>query len=163
MTSSKCSRRHPESGSIVIEFALSAFLILGFFIGIFQFGYMFYAYNVLVNAVRDGARYASLKPYDSASATPSSDFLTAVQNQVVYGNSNPGNGATPILNGLTTDNVSLVVTPGPAGLAMTPPASMTVSITNFTINSMFSSAALNGRPSSTFPYTGTVVAPPPGN
>ena len=67
---------------MMIEFALSFFLIFGFFAGTFQFGYMFYAYNTLVNAVRDGARYASLKPYDSASATPSSGFQTAVQNQV---------------------------------------------------------------------------------
>jgi len=146
---------------MMIEFALSFFLIFGFFAGIFQFGYMFYAYNTMVNAVRDGARYASLKPYDSATATPSSDFLTAVQNQVVYGDPSPSDGATPILNGLTTSNVSLVVTPGTAGLAMTPPAAMTVSITNFQINSVFSTTTLNGRPSSTYPYTGVIVQPGP--
>jgi len=145
---------------MMVEFALSSFLLFGFFAGVFQFGYMFYAYNTLVNAVRDGARYASLKPFDSASSTPSSDFQTAVQNQVVYGNPNPPPGAAPILNSLTTGNVSLVVTPGSAGQAMTPPASMTVSITNFQINSVFSNVTLNGRPSSTYPYTGTVVAPP---
>lgn len=144
---------------MMVEFALSFFLIFGFFAGTFQFGYLFYAYNKLVTAVYDGARYASLKPYDSANATPSSDFLTAVQNQVVYGDPNPPTGATPVLNGLTTSNVSLVVTPGPAGTAMTPPQAMTVSITNFQITSLFSTVVLNGRPVTTFPYTGIVIQP----
>ena len=46
------------------------------FSGIFQFAYSFYVYNTLVVAVREGARYASIKPYDStttqrpASRTP---------------------------------------------------------------------------------------------
>ena len=141
---------HTESGNMVIEFALSSVLLFGFFAGIFQVGYTFYAYNILVNAVRDGARYASLKAYDpAASATP--DFRTAVQNQVVYGNPNPPAGATPVLKGLTTSNVSMVVTPGQA--------SITVSITNVQINAVFSNVALNGRPSATYPYAATVAAP----
>jgi len=152
-------RKRRQSGSMMIEFALSFFLIFGFFAGTFQFGYTFYAYNTLVSAVRDGARYASLKPYDSATATPSDAFVLAVQNQVVYGDPDPPAGATPILSGLTTANVSVTVTPGAAGAAMTPPVAMTVSITNFQINSVFSSATLNGRPSSTYPYTGIVIQP----
>lgn len=156
-------RRNPEGGSLMIEFALSFTLIVAFFTGIFQFGYMFYAYNTLVNAARDGARYASLKPYDSSESMPSGSFLSEVQNQVVYGTPTPAAGAVPILKGLTTSNVSLVVTPGPPGASMSPPAAITVSISNFQINSVFSTVTLNGRPSVTYPYTGTVVTPPPGN
>lgn len=144
---------------MMVEFALSFFLIFGFFAGTFQFGYTFYAYNTLAESVKDGARYASLKPYDSATSTPSSAFQTAVQNQVVYGDPNPPEGATPILNGLTTNNVSVVVTPGAAGVAMTPPAAMTVSIVNFQINSVFATTLLNGRPTCTFNYTGVIVQP----
>jgi len=156
-------RRNPESGSMMIEFALSFTLIFAFFTGVFQFGYMFYAYNALVNAARNGARYASLKPYDSTGSKPSSSFLTDVQNQVVYGTPAPAPGAMPVLKGLTTGNVSLVVTPGTAGGTITPPAAVTVSISNFQINSVFAKVTLNGRPSVTYPYTGTIVTPPPGN
>ena len=49
-----------ERGSAMVEFALSATLIVSFFAGVFQFGYSFYAYNALEEAVRGGARYASL-------------------------------------------------------------------------------------------------------
>ena len=136
-----------ERGSTMIEFAFSSVLLIGLFSGVFQFGYTFYAYNTLVNAVRDGARYASLRPYDS---TASGDFQTAVQNRVVYGSPNPPLAAAPILKGLTASNVAIVVTPGPS-------ASVTVSITNFQINAVFSNVALNGRPRATYPYTGTVV------
>ena len=140
-------RRCAQRGSTMIEFALSAFLLFTFFSGVFQLGYTFYAYNTLVNAVRDGARYASLKPVDLGSAPAGGDFLRAVQNQVVYGSPAPPPGAPPVLNGLTTGNVSLIVAP----------KSVTVSITDFHINAVFSTLALNGRPSAAYPYTGTVV------
>src|SRR5690349_6943876 len=86
------ARGRVERGEALIEFALSFFLIFAIFSGIFQFGYTFYVYNSLVNAVREGARYASIKPYDSTTTTPSSAFQTAVQNMVVYGDANPANG-----------------------------------------------------------------------
>src|SRR5207245_9985969 len=50
---------------------------------------LFYVYNTLVIAVREGARYASIKPYDSTTTTPTSAFQNAVRNMVVYGDQNP--------------------------------------------------------------------------
>ncbi|MGA2600179.1 MAG: TadE family protein [Bryobacteraceae bacterium] len=140
----------------MIEFVLSATLLAGFFTGIFQYGYAFYAYNVLVNAVRSGARYASLKPYDSHSASPSEAFQLAVQNMVVYGDPDPPRNAVPVLGGLTRSNVQLTVTGGPTGGSLVAPASMTVSISRFQVNSIFSVLNLDGRPSLTFPYTGVL-------
>jgi hypothetical protein len=148
--------RHGEKGSAMIEFVLSATLLAGFFTGIFQYGYAFYAYNVLVNAVRSGARYASLKPYDSHSAVPSEAFQLAVQNMVVYGDPEPPRNAAPVLGGLTRSNVQLTVTGGPTGGSLVAPASMTVSISRFQVNSIFSVLNLDGRPSLTFPYTGVL-------
>lgn len=153
--------RRRERGSAMIEFVLSATLLAGFFTGIFQFGYAFYAYNVLVNAVRGGARYASLKPYDSKSASPSDAFQQSVQNMVVYGDPDPPANAIPVLGGLGRANVTLTITPGPSGGSVVAPALMTVSISRFQVNSIFSLLNVDGRPSVTFPYTG-VLSPPHG-
>jgi Flp pilus assembly protein TadG len=98
-------RGRQQRGSALVEFALTFVVLFGVFSGSFEFGYAFYAYNTLVNATREGARYASLKPYDSASSTPSAALQSAVQNMVAYGN--PAGGATPILRGLAPSNVQL--------------------------------------------------------
>jgi len=147
-------KKGSQRGSVFIEFALSFLVLFSIFTGAFEFGYAFYAYNTLVNAVREGARYASLKPYDSASSTPSTAFNTAVQNMVVYANPSPSNGATPILRGLSTSNVNLtVLSNGEA------PMQMTVSISNFSIDAVFGTVVLNGNPSVSFPYLGIPTPP----
>src|SRR5689334_2683846 len=147
-------RKAGQKGSVFIEFALSFLVLFSIFTGAFEFGYAFYAYNTLVNAVREGARYASLRPYDSGSSTPSTAFNTAVQNMVVYSNPNPPNDATPILRGLSTSNVNLtVLTSGSA------PLQMTVSISNFSLDAVFGTIQLNGNPSETFPYLGIPTPP----
>ncbi len=151
--------RSRERGDALIEFALSFFLIFAVFAGIFQFAYSFYVYNTLVTAVREGARYASLKPYDSITTTPSNTFLAAVQNMVVYRDPNPANGAPPVVAGLTPGKVALVVTGGPTGGTLTAPTQMTVSISGFTIDAVFSTWNLTGKPNCTFPYTGILTPP----
>jgi Flp pilus assembly protein TadG len=143
-----------QKGSVFIEFALSFLVLFSIFTGAFEFGYAFYAYNTLVNAVREGARYASLSPYDSGSSTPSTAFNTAVQNMVVYANPTPPDGATPILRGLATSNVNLSVTTN--GVA---PLQVTVSISNFSLDAVFGTIQLNGNPSETFPYLGIPTPP----
>src|SRR6266478_744161 len=97
--------RRGRAGHIMLEFALGSGLLVAAFGGTFGFGYTFYQYNSLANAVNDGARYASLRPYNSTTVTPSPDFLLAVKNMVVYGN--PAGGAVPVAPGLTTDQVKL--------------------------------------------------------
>jgi hypothetical protein len=118
------------------------------FAGTFQFGYTFYAYNNLNSAIRGGARYASMRGYDSGTSTPSTSFSTAVKNMVVYGNVE-GTGS-PVVLGLTTGNVEIV--PNMKGSI---PASMTVQIKNFTVGQVFGSYTFNSKPSTTFSYTGT--------
>jgi Flp pilus assembly protein TadG len=154
-------RAHPasrERGEALIEFALSFFLIFAAFSGIFRYAYSFYCYNALVAAVREGARYASLKPYDSTTTTPSSPFLTAVQNMVVYADANPPNGTKPVVPGIQASNVTLTVTGGGTG-TLTAPTQMTVAITGFTIDAVFGTWNLNSKPNCTFPYTGILTPP----
>lgn len=144
--------KHDQRGSILIEFALTFLILIAVFSGAFEFGYAFFAYNTLVNAVRGGSRYASLRPYDSASATPSSAFTTAVQNMVVYGD--PAGGTAPVLRGLGTSNVQLsVLTAGSA------PLQVTVSITGFSVDAVFGTINLNNKPSCSFPYLGIPTPP----
>ena len=156
---------------MIVEFALSSFLILWTFSGMFEFGYAFYAYNSLVNAVRNGARYAGNLPYASASLTAvagsnpvtytsaDSTYTSKVQNMVVYGTPTPATGAKPIVLGLTTSNVNLGMTPGAAGVNMQPPVAVTISIQNFSLDAIFKTFTMNGRPLVTFPYTG-ILDPP---
>jgi Flp pilus assembly protein TadG len=144
MTKSSRSRR----GNAIIEFALGATVLFPLFAGAFQFGYTFYVYNNLNTAIRGGARYASLRSYDSATSTPSTGFSTAVKNMVVYGNS-AGTGQ-PVAPGLTVDNVQ--VSPVMSGAV---PGAMTVQITGYTVDAVFTKFTFNAKPSATFPYTGT--------
>jgi hypothetical protein len=147
-----------ERGNALIEFALSFFLIFAVFSGIFQFAYSFYVYNTLVVAVREGARYASIKPYDSTSTTPTSGFQNAVRNMVVYGDPDPPGGALPAVPGLLASNVALFVTGGGAG-TLTAPTQITVSITGFRIDAVFGTWNLSGKPNATFPYMGILTPP----
>ena len=143
--------RKKRSGSVLVEFTLSAIFLTGLFLGVWQFGYGFYIYNELEQSVRAGARYASLRTYNSATSTPTSDFLTAVQNVVVYGD--PAGGTTPVAPGLTTANVSLTVT------FTSVPTEMNVAITGYQLPTYFGSQTLSGKPTTTFPFVG-VFGPP---
>ncbi len=134
-------------GSSVVEFALGSGVILVAFMGTFQFGYTLLQYNRLENAVVQGVRYASLIPYDSNTTAPSAAFQAAVQNMVLYGS--PTTGTTPVLSGLTAQNVTLTVT-----FTNGIPSAMTVAITGYTIDGLFGSSTLTGKPQISYPYQG---------
>jgi Flp pilus assembly protein TadG len=140
-----------RQGNAMLEFAIGAGVLVAAFTGTFQYGYTFLQYNNLKNAVARGARYASLVPYDSSTDTPTTAFSTAVKNMVVYGSTTAG---TAVLTGLTTSNVNLTVT-----FANNVPSAMTVNITGYTINSIFSTTTLSSKPKVTYAYQG-VWSPP---
>jgi hypothetical protein len=125
-----------RAGSALIEFAGSLIIITALFTGIFQFSYALSTYQALVNAVRAGARYASLQP-------PSPQLEQSVRNVVVFGDPAPPASAKPVTPGLTPANVDLILEPGTA----------TVSIRGFELASIFSKIKLDGRPTVTFPLT----------
>ena len=136
-----------RSGNVLVEFAVGSGVLVAAFTGTFQFGYTFLQYNNLENAVARGARYASLVPYDSADTNPSTAFKTAVKNMVLYGS--PTAGTSPVLPGLSTTNVNLTVT-----FANGIPSLMTVSISGYTISSIFASSTLTTKPKVAFTYQG---------
>ncbi len=143
-------RRKRQGGNALIEFALAFGFLFPLLAGTFQFGYAFFVYNELQNAVRQGARYAAYKTYDSSSATPSTTFANSVKNAVVYGN--PAGGTVPIVPSLTTSNVNLQVT-FTAGV----PAMMTVSIQDYTLDAFLRTFSIS-KPAASFSYVG-VYAP----
>lgn len=136
-----------RDGNAMMEFAIGAGVLVAAFTATFQFGYTFLQYNNLQNAVARGAHYAALVPYDSPTSTPSAAFKTAVQNMVLYGT--PTAGTSPVLTGLTSSNVNFTV-----AFANGVPSAMTVSITGYTINSIFATSTLTNKPQITYTYQG---------
>jgi Flp pilus assembly protein TadG len=143
----RLAQRRRRAGSVMVEFVLGSGLLLLLFGGTFQFGYMLLQYNKLESAVAQGARYASLLPYDSATDIPSDAFVGMVRNMVLYGA--PASATTPIVPDLTPANVSLTVT-----FEKGVPSAMTVAITGFTVDCVFGSTTLINKPRATYPYEG---------
>ena len=135
------NRPRRQRGNTLIEFAGALLLISTMFTGMFQFGYSLYSYNRLVNAVREGARYASMQPYGSVNTNP--DLPKTVQNMVVYGDPEPRLGAQPVISGLGVKNVQLI----------SDAKTITVAIRDFRIDGLFSRLSLDGKPTVTFPCT----------
>jgi Flp pilus assembly protein TadG len=140
-----------RKGSAVVECALSAAIMLPLLSGMFEIGYGMYSYNRLQNAVRAGARYASLRSYDSTTNSPTQAFVTAVRNVVIYGS--PEGGATPIVSGLNPEHVQLAVS-----MNGSMPANMSVSVSGFNIHTVFTNVQLNQKPKATFAYGGRYTA-----
>ena len=130
-------------GNSLIEFALGFAVFWAFFAGTFMFGYTMQVYNLLETAVGMGARYASHVEFDE----PDHTFITKVKNMVVYG-SDEG-GASPLVPGLTTDQVSVTWTKDSGGV----PQTLTVSVQNYTVNAVFRSFTFN-KPSVTVKVEG---------
>ena len=63
MTNPSTRRRNSEAGAELIEFALVFPLLLMIILGIVDFALMFQRYEVVTNAVREGARVAVLPGY----------------------------------------------------------------------------------------------------
>jgi Flp pilus assembly protein TadG len=144
------ARWRRRRGNAILEFTLAATFFVPLMLGAFQFGYGFYVYNRLVGAVQGGARYASLRDYDSTSS-PSAAFSAAVKNVVVYGD--PAGGSSPIVPGLSTDKVNIT-----AVMNGSVPDMVTVSVHNFSIYAVVTTIHLTGKPSASHRYRGRVAA-----
>ncbi len=145
-------RRANRRGGAMVEFALSFGFLFSVFAGIFQFGYAFFVYNQLENAVRGGARYASLADYDSLTETPSATFETAVKNMVLYGN--PAGTGSAIVPALSESNITVTAT-----MERRVPATVTVTINGYRLDAVVKSFTLDGKPKITFPYMGRFAPP----
>jgi len=140
-------RNSGRRGNAMVEFALSFALLFPVLAGAYQFGYAFFIYNEMQTAVRAGARYASLRTYNSATSTPAADYLAAVQNVVVYGS--PAGGEQPVVPGLEPDNVTVTV-----AFESGVPRQVTVGIENYQVDAVFRLLDFDKKPHVTMPYVG---------
>lgn len=144
------SRPRPGRGNVVIEFGLAFPLLFVFLSGMYQFGYAFFIYNELQSVIRSGARYASTADFNAGMG--GSTFQSRVRNVVVYGA--PGGGATPLVRGLTTSQVSVTWSADAAGI----PQTVTVSISNYSFYAVFRTITIPNKPRSTFIYLGQYIS-----
>ena len=144
--------RRDDQGVSLIETAIIVPILLVLFAGVAEFGRYFYEYTTLAKASRLGARYLASKSVTSDVA----DYKAIAKNIVVFGNA-AGSGS-PILDGLTTENVDVEYEGGTAGV----PNTVTVSIINYAHEPLFDlggllnnddlSLAVNVSPSVTMRY-----------
>jgi Flp pilus assembly protein TadG len=147
-------RIRSRRGNALVEFSLASAVILPLFAGAFQFGYTFYVYNLLLTQVRGGARYASLRQFKAADATSIGKYKTAVRNMVRY--STPDGVGTLIVPQLTDSSVvvNILDKDGNAADANHAPASVNLSVNNFTMSAVFTTFTFNQKPYLDFPYVG---------
>lgn len=123
--------RRDERGVQLIETAIVIPVLLLLFAGVAEFGRYFYEYSTLAKASRVGARYLAAK-----AANGPNNWQANAKNIVVYGNA-AGSG-TPILDGLTVNNVEVTYEGGTPGV----PERVKVSITGYKHQPLFDLGAL---------------------
>ena len=132
----------------MLEFALGWSLLWLMFAGIYQIGYAYYIYNVLMISTANAAELGSRLSYDTASPTA---YTTALKNMVVYGDEIAG--ARSLIPNLTASNVNVAVSLDSAGM----PRDVTITISGYTINALFSSYNLTNKPRATTLYYGQIA------
>ena len=144
-----------RTGSAMVEFALGSGILVTVFTSAFQYGYIFYQYNALENAVANAAHYAALRPYNTQCSNPSDSYRDAVKNMAVYGDPT-GTNTTPVVKNLATSNVTLTISPDQTTCPTVTwtPSTVNVKITGFTIDAIFGSYTANNKPSVTYQYQG---------
>lgn len=142
----RSNRRSSQKGVALVEFALSWSVLWLIFWGLFEFGYAFYSYNVLLTSVSNAAELASKMTFDGGSPGA---FTTAVKNMVVYGDETAG--STPLLPNLSVSNVSVSLSPDNVG-----PQNITVSVT-YQIDVVLAKFQLTNKPQVTTAFTGQTL------
>jgi Flp pilus assembly protein TadG len=128
-----------------VEFALVFGLLWLLLSGCFKLGYSIYVYQSLLNAVAGGARYAARVDFDE----PNHTFVAAVKNMAVYGS--PAGGTVPLAPQLAPANITVTWTLDAKGV----PVTLTVSVTDYSVNAVFQSFTWTGKPSVTVCYAGS--------
>jgi Flp pilus assembly protein TadG len=128
--------RRDERGVQLLETAIVIPILLLLFGAVAEFGRYFYEYTTVAKAARVGARYLASK-----SVNGSTDYIGNAKKIVVYGNI-AGTGS-PVLPGLTVDNIDVTYQGAIAGV----PDTVTVSIINYEHESIVDLGGLLKNPS----------------
>ncbi|MGE5489304.1 MAG: TadE/TadG family type IV pilus assembly protein [bacterium] len=147
------TKRKRRSGSVLLEFTICAPFLVLLFLGAWNYGYAFWLYNTVEQAVRAGGRFASVQTYRAPEGAPPDDaYLTAVRNVVVYGS--PTGGTEPIVPSLRPDMVFAEVT-----FENKVPSTVRVWVQGYTLPGLFSHIELQGKPWVRFKYLGHWAPP----
>lgn len=139
--------KQSERGNALVEFALGFTLLWTIFSGVYQIGYAYYVYNALLTSVTDAAQLGSKLGYDIGS--PQS-YQTALRNMVVYGDMAAGHRS--VVPNLNASHVDVSVNLDAEGM----PTYVTVAITGYSINALFTSYSLTDKPRVTTMYLGQI-------
>jgi hypothetical protein len=143
-------RRVNQKGHAMIELAVSAAVMVSCLAGTVQFGYTFFIYNQLVTAVGNGGRYAAMRTYRAASSSDIEKDKAAIRNMVAYGDSRPAPGAVPQVANLKPEQVQVQWVMDESGK----PASVNVSIVDYTVDAAFGMFRFTGKPAVEYPFVG---------
>ena len=143
-------RKLSQGVHALIELAFSAAVMMSCLAGTFQFGYTLCTYNELVSAVGNAGRYAATRTYRAATAEDLEKGRKAIRNLVVYGEPNPAPDAAPAVRNLRPEQVSVKWAMNSSGA----PEAVDIAISGYTVEAVFGSMKLDGRPAVEFPYVG---------
>lgn len=139
------TRRRAQSGSALVEFAISFSVVWLLFSGVYSFGYSLYIYNRLQTAVANAVQLGATWDYDSSNA---STYTTAIRNMVLYGDTSTG--TSPIVPNLSASHVLVSIGTD----AKQVPRDVQVSVSGYSIKSVFQTIVLTGKPRAITRYTG---------
>lgn len=107
--SMKTRNTRKQRGIAMVEFVISAPVVLFIALAIAEMGYAIMTYNTLTQGIRDGARHVSRNaiPTNAPVLNVTDDLIEEAQNLVTYGEI--GVGEKPIVPGLTPGNVTVAV------------------------------------------------------
>ena len=142
--------RKRQRGHAMIELAVSAGVMVACLAGTVQFGYTFYIYNQLVTAVGNGGRYAAMRTYRASTASDVEKGKAAIRNMVAYGDTRAAPSALPQVANLKPEQVQVDWIMDESGK----PASVNVSIVDYTVDAAFGIFRFTGRPAVEFPFVG---------
>jgi Flp pilus assembly protein TadG len=120
-------RKARQQGGAAVELAFVLMVLLTMMAGIFEFGRVFWYYNALTKATRDGARMMSISPKASIASVAVGNAKTLVVNSVIAANVPSFGAANVAVTCLTAALTDGTCTDGVA------PGGVRVQITGYTI------------------------------
>jgi len=137
-----------DEGTQLIEFSIALPFLIFMFAGAVEMGRLFYTYTTLTKATVVGARYLSSPAIAVGTSGYDSSDVNAAKNLMICGVASSCSGATPIVTGLSTSNITITPPPTSGGVRY-----VTVSISYAYTPKVFDLGRMTGVSSLSLNYT----------
>ena len=137
-----------EDGTQLIEFAIALPFLVLMFAGSVELGRLFYTYTTLTKSTLVGARYLSTPVVALDANGYAVSDINVAKNLMICGIAANCVGQTPIVSGLTADNITITPPPAISGVRY-----VTVSVSYAYTPKVFNLAGLTGVSSLSLNYT----------